>query len=237
MSKPKHILRKEFEAWARNHYYLQELSFERGAGGDYSEPEMEAAWEVWQAAQTGEEWVVGNNDYHPAAWVPSKALKKLERGYNNSPCILTDGLTEFNDTPLYRDPAGTITAQQRILNRLAEVLGMKAGDADGLITRAVRVRKDAERYQWLKDKREIRIYSVDTAGEHTYITAGRPIGSGRNIDEAIDAEIGKNLAGEETDKSLEVTNQPASNSREWGTIPYACDWVRTDRHSGRGGWK
>lgn len=45
-------LRKEFEAWACSHYYLQELSFEREAGGDYSDPEMGVAWEAWQAAKT-----------------------------------------------------------------------------------------------------------------------------------------------------------------------------------------
>jgi|SRR5690606_2091057 len=65
-------LRKEFEAWARNHYYLQELSFEREAGGDYSEPEMEAAWEVWQAAKTEPE-----REVEPVAWIPvSERLPK-----------------------------------------------------------------------------------------------------------------------------------------------------------------
>lgn len=49
----------------------------------------------------------------PAAWAPSKALDKLSHGYNNSPCILTDGPVEFNDTPLYRDPHGRIAALER----------------------------------------------------------------------------------------------------------------------------
>lgn len=140
---------------------------------------------------------MSNNDLNPCCWAPSKALKELERGMNNSPCILTDAPAEFNDTPLYRDPAGIIAAQQRILNRLAEMLGVNAGDGDGLITRVEWVRKDAERYQWLKDKRMFRMFSVDMAGKHTFTTAGRPIGSGRNIDEAIDAEIDKALAAGE----------------------------------------
>lgn len=52
-------------------------------------------------------------DQHPCCWAPSKALKELERGMNNAPCILTDGPTELNDTPLYRVPAGTIAAHQQ----------------------------------------------------------------------------------------------------------------------------
>ncbi|MCF6783363.1 hypothetical protein [Stutzerimonas stutzeri] len=34
------------------------------------------------------------------AWATSGALKKLKGGFNNSPCVLTDGPAEFNDTPL-----------------------------------------------------------------------------------------------------------------------------------------
>lgn len=59
------------------------------------------------------------------------------------------------------------------------------------------LRKDAERYQWLKDKRMFRMFSADMTGKHTFTTVGRPIGSGRNIDEAIDAEISKALAAGE----------------------------------------
>lgn len=59
---------------------------------------------------------------HPCCWAPSKALKELERGMNNAPCILTDSPAEFNDTPLYRDPAGTIAALERENAELREAL-------------------------------------------------------------------------------------------------------------------
>lgn len=106
-------------------------------------------------------------------------------------CNICDLEQEVNEK------AKTIAAQQQILTDLAEILGVEAGDVDGLITRVERVRKDAERYQWLKDKRVFRVFSADMSGRHTFAIVGRPIGSGRNIDEAIDAEIDKALAGGE----------------------------------------
>lgn len=40
-------------------------------------------------------------EQQPVCWASSTALVKLRNGRNNSPCVLTDGPAEFNDTPLY----------------------------------------------------------------------------------------------------------------------------------------
>lgn len=43
-------------------------------------------------------------EQQPACWASSTALAKLQNGRNNSPCVLTDGPAELNDTPLYAAP-------------------------------------------------------------------------------------------------------------------------------------
>lgn len=43
-------------------------------------------------------------EQQPVCWASSSALAKLQNGRNNSPCVLTDGPAEFNDTPLYAAP-------------------------------------------------------------------------------------------------------------------------------------
>lgn len=55
-----------------------------------------AAWQRTRPAQT---------EQQPVCWASSTALAKLQNGRNNSPCVLTDGPAEFNDTPLYTRPA------------------------------------------------------------------------------------------------------------------------------------
>lgn len=89
----------------------------------------------------------------------------------------------------------TIRTQQRVLNGLAEMLGVAEGDVDGLITRVERLKKDAERYQWLRDPcsgaERVVLYS---RGDF-----GRGLLSYTMLDDAIDAEIGKALAGGEAE--------------------------------------
>ena len=51
-----------------------------------------ATWQRTRPAQT---------EQQPVCWASSAALAKLRNGRNNSPCVLTDGPAEFNDTPLY----------------------------------------------------------------------------------------------------------------------------------------
>lgn len=63
---------------------------------------------------------MSSKKYWPAAWAPSKALKELEGGRNNSPCILTDEKTKSNDIPLYRDPEGAIAALEQEVQQLRE---------------------------------------------------------------------------------------------------------------------
>lgn len=43
-------MREQFEAWAETHYLLKELptDFE---DGEYTEPEMQYAWESWEASR------------------------------------------------------------------------------------------------------------------------------------------------------------------------------------------
>ncbi|MTI92142.1 MAG: hypothetical protein FH750_12315 [Pseudomonas stutzeri] len=43
-------------------------------------------------------------EQQPVCWASSTALAKLRNGRNYSPCVITDGPAEFNDTPLYAAP-------------------------------------------------------------------------------------------------------------------------------------
>jgi len=51
-------------------------------------------------------------EQQPVCWASSAALAKLQNGRNNSPCVLTDGPAEFNDTPLYAAPIAQTAPQQ-----------------------------------------------------------------------------------------------------------------------------
>lgn len=39
-----------FERWAGSHYWLMELGVDRDSDGDYSDPDVQVAWEAWCAA-------------------------------------------------------------------------------------------------------------------------------------------------------------------------------------------
>src|SRR5690554_3509145 len=72
--------------------------------------------------------IMATNKPTIAAWAPSTALAKLESRHNNAPCVLTDGPAEFNDVALVR-----------------------LSDYEALKAECEKLRKDAERYQWLAD--------------------------------------------------------------------------------------
>jgi len=51
------------------------------------------------------------------------------------------------------------------------------------------LRKDAERYRWLKDQGHFRAMSIDMGGNHTWTGMGRNVGCGPTVDDAIDAAL------------------------------------------------
>ncbi|EXF45213.1 hypothetical protein BAY1663_02292 [Pseudomonas sp. BAY1663] len=74
------------------------------------------ARQVWDQARTTRP---AQAEQQPVCWASSTALAKLRNGRNNSPCVLTDGPAEFNDTPLY---AIAQTAPQPEHSELADTL-------------------------------------------------------------------------------------------------------------------
>src|SRR5690554_124388 len=95
-----------------------------------------------------------------AAWAPSTALHKLESRHNNAPCILTDTPAEFNDVPLVRlsDYEALKAAHEEELFQVRQDRDAHFGElmraleqVDALKSECEKLRKDAERYQWLAD--------------------------------------------------------------------------------------
>lgn len=120
-----------------------------------------------------------------AAWAPSTALAKLASRHNNAPCVLTDGPAEFNDVALVR-----LSDYERLQADLADMERdyltiIEAQDAEHrkqlarLQAECEKLRRDAERYRWIKecDPEEIDIVienpgdaldaAIDTAMETT----------------------------------------------------------------------
>lgn len=50
-------------------------------------------------------------------------------------------------------------------------------------------RRDAERYQFLKDQGHFRAMSIDMGGNHSWTGMGRHVGKGETVDAAIDAAM------------------------------------------------
>lgn len=44
-------MRKEFEAWSANHDYFGGVEVDIAISGNYSDVDMQHAWEVWQASR------------------------------------------------------------------------------------------------------------------------------------------------------------------------------------------
>ncbi|WP_217706418.1 hypothetical protein [Pseudomonas aeruginosa] len=57
------------------------------------------------------------------------------------------------------------------------------------------LRKDAERYRFLKDQGHFRAMGIDMGGNHSWTGMGRNVGCGPTVDEAIDAAIDAALEG------------------------------------------
>lgn len=83
---------------------LRSLACSLGAGGynaltvDPAVFEQKIRWGIDQLTRPAQ------TEQQPVCWASSTALAKLRNGRNNSPCVLTDGPAEFNDTPLYTHP-------------------------------------------------------------------------------------------------------------------------------------
>ena len=100
-------------------------------------------------------------------WAPSTALHKLESRHNNAPCVLTDGPAEFNDIALIRltdherlqaEAERLQAAHEEELFQVRQARDAHFGElmraleqVDALKAECEKLRKDAERYRWLRD--------------------------------------------------------------------------------------
>lgn len=82
-------------------------------------------------------------EQQPVCWASSTALAKLQNGRNNSPCVLTDGPAEFNDTPLYAAPIAQTAPQP-------EQSGLVEAERDQLRAEVEGLRKDADRWRYVR---------------------------------------------------------------------------------------
>ena len=57
---------KKFHAFLAGHFYLQELDTDKSAEGDYSDDEVQQAWEVWQGAREELATVTADRDVKAA---------------------------------------------------------------------------------------------------------------------------------------------------------------------------
>jgi hypothetical protein len=64
-------------------------------------------------------------EQQPVCWASSTALAKLRNGRNNSPCVLTDGPAELNDTPLYAAPIAQTAPQGKF--RMGDLVKKSTG--------------------------------------------------------------------------------------------------------------
>jgi hypothetical protein len=71
-----------------------------------------------------------------------------------------------------------------------EVITLSSQKQAALEAELERLRQDAARYQWLKNK-HFKVWSRDMSGNHVWSGIGRPIGTGPTLDAVID----KALAG------------------------------------------
>jgi hypothetical protein len=98
--------RADFEAWfvskwpANQLYRRDALPASDPHYDEYCNPRVLHAYEGWLARSTRP----AQTEQQPVCWASSTALAKLQNGRNNSPCVLTDGPAEFNDTPLFAAP-------------------------------------------------------------------------------------------------------------------------------------
>lgn len=90
------------------------------------------------------------------AWAPSTALHKLASRHNNAPCILTDTPAEFNDVALVR-----------------------LSDYEALQAECEKLRKDAERYRYIKKGNQWIIAATQTGFQI----------DGEDLDDLIDREM------------------------------------------------
>ena len=109
-----------------------------------------------------------------AAWAPSIALCKLASRHNNAPCILTDGPAEFNDVALIRlsDYESLQAEYERLRKHLQNLIDQTTplepepgnpmwsrriqldeviAERDSLRAECAKLRKDVERYRWLRN--------------------------------------------------------------------------------------
>lgn len=74
---------------------------------------------------------------------------------------------------------------------------VRASDYDALRAEVDALRKDAERYRFLKDQGHFRAVSIDMGGNHAWTGMGRSVGRGATVDAAIDAALAAQREGGE----------------------------------------
>lgn len=130
-----------------------------------------------------------------AAWAPSTALSKLESRHNNAPCVLTDGPAELNDVALIRlsDYEALQAAYEEELFQVRQDRDTHFGalmraleQVDALQAECEKLRKDAERYRWLRDAHAAHPISLTICSANDW---GLKPWSGDDPDAAIDAAM------------------------------------------------
>lgn len=84
-----------------------------------------------------------------------------------------------------RAPSRNVVLEDEAIAALSAVIA----ERDQLRAEAEALRKDAERYRWLKDQGHFRAMSVDMGGNHAWAGMGRSVGAGGTVDAAIDTAM------------------------------------------------
>lgn len=147
---------------------------------------------------------------HPAeaegvvAWAPTTALEKLKAGFNNSPCVLTDGPAEFNNVPLVTLAAlSAVTAERDRLREQCDLNDMVHGTKGrervaALLSQNEALREKADKYATIErvmamlecDEREGGIWTACTL---LLIGSAHKMNSAKSV---VDQE-GVTVAGEQ----------------------------------------
>lgn len=121
-----------------------------------------------------------------AAWAPGAALAKLASRRNNAPCVLTDGPAEFNDVALIRlsDYEALQAAYEEELFQVRQTRDTHFGElmraieqVDTLKAECEKLRKDAERIEWLGEQTK-KSYTGISFDYHRYVEDGYVVDHG-----------------------------------------------------------
>ena len=109
--------------------------------------------------------------------------------------ILENGVTLTIDEIVntLNNQVETVRCQQLVLDQIAQALGLETGDVDGIGREIERLKKDAERYRWLRDESGDGVGEACEIYDINYEIQG--LKQGPELDEAIDKALAAGEAG------------------------------------------